>query len=71
MPDPLMGTSKAQQQIDGIQQDSKEKNVQEKAKKMGYPYVNLLRFSVNSDLEHFIPKQKSINLKKLLFNLYF
>lgn len=59
--------SSAQQYIAEITQSEKEKAVQEKAKKMNYPYVNLLRFSVNADLSHFIPKEKSISAKAAAF----
>ena len=46
--DPNDFTSKAQQQIAGLKQEAKEKDIQEKAKRMGYPYVNLLHFFVKS-----------------------
>ena len=59
--------SSAQQYIAEIAQSEKEKAVQEKAKRMNYPYVNLLRFSVNSDLAHFIPKDKAIVAKAAAF----
>ncbi len=38
-------------------QEAKEKDVQDKAKRMGYPYVNLLHFSVNPDMKDFIPEE--------------
>jgi len=60
-------TSKAQQQIANLKQEAKEKDIQEKAKRMGYPYVNLLHFSVNSDLRDFIPQEKSIKAKAAVF----
>jgi len=60
-------TSKAQRQIAGVKQEAKEKDIQEKAKRMGYPYVNLLHFSVNSDLRDFIPQDKSVTAKAVVF----
>ncbi|MBN2307006.1 type II/IV secretion system protein [Candidatus Peregrinibacteria bacterium] len=60
-------TSKAQQQIAGLKQEAKEKDIQEKAKRMGYPYVNLLHFSVNRDLKDFIPQGKSLQAKAAAF----
>jgi len=51
--DPMDMTSKAQQQIAGMKQEAKEKDIQKKAKEMGYPYVNLLHFLVNPDLQSF------------------
>ncbi len=59
--------SSAQQHIAAITQQAKEKDVQEKAKRLNYPYVNLLRFALNSDLEHFIPKEKSLKAKAAAF----
>ena len=60
-------TSKAQQQIAGLKQEAKEQDIQEKAKRLGYPYVNLLHFSVNPDLQHFIPQEKSLKAKAAAF----
>lgn len=60
-------TSKAQQQIAGLKQEAKEKDIQEKAKRMGYPYVNLLHFAVNPDLKDFIPQEKSVKAKAAAF----
>lgn len=60
-------TSKAQQQIAGLRQEAKEKDIQEKAKRMGYPYVNLLHFAVNSDLAAFIPQEKAVKAKAAAF----
>ncbi len=65
--DPADLTSKAQMQIAGMHQEAKENDVQEKAKRIGYPYVNLLHFSVNPDLKDFIPKEKSIKAKAAAF----
>jgi len=65
--DPADMTSKAQQQIAGLNQEAKEKDIQEKAKRMGYPYVNLLHFSVNADLREFIPQEKSTKAKAAAF----
>ena len=60
-------TSKAQQQIAGLMQQEKEKDVQKKAQHLGLPYVNLLRFSVNRDLAEFIPSEKSYKAKAAAF----
>ncbi len=60
-------TSKAQRQIADMKQQEKERDIQEKAKRLGMPYVNLLRFSVNRDLETFIPKEKSVTAKAAAF----
>ncbi len=60
-------TSKAQQQIAGLKQEAKEKDIQEKAKRMGYPYVNLLHFAVNPDLATFIPQEKAVKAKAAAF----
>lgn len=65
--DPADMTSKAQQQIAGMKQEAKEKDIQEKAKRMGYPYVNLLHFSVNPDLKSFIPQEKAVKAKAAAF----
>lgn len=59
--------SKAQQQIAQMQQEAKEKDVQEKAKRLGLPYVNLLRFSVNPDLAGFIPQEKAEKARAAAF----
>jgi len=59
--------TKAQQQISNINQEMKEKDIQGKAKRLGLPYVNLLRFSVNRDLASFIPREKSIKAKAAVF----
>lgn len=59
--------SKAQQHIFDLNQEAKEKDVQQKAKRAGYPYVNLLRFTLNPDLANFIPKEKSIKSKAAAF----
>ena len=59
--------SLAQQQIANLAQEEKEKAVQEKAKQLGLSYVNLLRFRVNPDLEHFVPKEKSLKAKAAVF----
>lgn len=67
MPEPVDFTSKAQQQIANIRQEAKEKDIQEKAKRMGYPYVNLLHFTVNSDLKDFLPAEKSLKAKAAVF----
>ena len=67
---PLNGqplTSKAQRQIAGLNQEAKEKDIQDKAKRLGYPYVNLLHFSVNPDLKDFIPQEKSLKAKAAAF----
>lgn len=60
-------TSKIQSQIANMKQLAKEKDIQGKAKKMGYQYVNLLRFAVNPDLASFIPKEKSLKAKAAAF----
>ena len=60
-------TTKAQQQIAGMMQQEKEKDVQKKAQHLGLPYVNLLRFSVNRDLATFIPSEKSYKAKAAAF----
>ncbi|MBU0706266.1 GspE/PulE family protein [Patescibacteria group bacterium] len=60
-------TSKAQQQIAGMKQEAKEQDIREKAKRMGYPYVNLLHFSVNPDLRAFISQEKSVKAKAAAF----
>ena len=67
MPDPADITSKAQRQIANLNQEAKEKDIQEKAKRMGYPYVNLLHFAVNADLRNFIPQEKSAKAKAAAF----
>ncbi len=69
MPDPLSNqpVSKAQQQIADMTQRTKEEDIQKKAKEKGYSYVNLLHFSVNSDLSAFIPKEKSLQAKAAAF----
>jgi type IV pilus assembly protein PilB len=59
--------TKAQQQIAGLNQEMKEKDVQAKAQRFGLPYVNLLRFSVNPDLAAFIPEEKSLKAKAAAF----
>ena len=61
--DPMGDTSKAQQQIADMKQAAKEKDIQEKAKRMGYSYVNLLHFMVNPDLKDFVPQEKSMKAK--------
>ena len=65
--DPANITSKAQQQIAGMKQEAKEKDIQERAKRRGYPYVNLLNFSVNPDLAEFIPQEKALKAKAAAF----
>ena len=65
--DPADMTSKAQQHIAGLHQEAKEKDIQEKAKRLGYPYVNLLHFAVNADLKDFIPQEKSAKAKAAAF----
>jgi len=65
--DPADFTSKAQRQIAGMHQEAKEQDIQEKAKRMGYPYVNLLHFSVNPDLQSFIPQEKAVKAKAAAF----
>lgn len=59
--------SKAQEQIAGLKQEAKEKDIQERAKRMGYPYVNLLHFMVNPDLREFVPEEKSLKAKAAVF----
>ncbi len=65
--DPKDLTSKAQTQIAGLNQEAKEKDIQDKAKRLGYPYVNLLSFSVNTDLKDFVPQEKSVKAKAAAF----
>ena len=60
-------TSKAQQQIAGLNQEAKERDIQEKAKRLGLPYVNLLHFAVNGDLRSFVPEEKSLKAKAAVF----
>ena len=64
---PDQSPSLAQQQIAGLAQEEKEKAVQNKAKQLNLPYVNLLRFRVNSDLKSFVPKEKSLKAKAAAF----
>jgi type IV pilus assembly protein PilB len=59
--------SAAQKGIANINQEMKEKDVQERAKRLGMPYVNLLRFAVNSDLADFIPEEQSRAAKAAAF----
>jgi type IV pilus assembly protein PilB len=66
-PSDQIQTTKAQRQIAGLMQQEKERDVQNKAKRLGIPYVNLLRFSVNSDLADFIPEEKSLKAKAAAF----
>lgn len=59
--------SLTEERIAALKQESKEKDVQQRAKQLKYPYVNLLRFAINPDLEHFIPKEKALKAKAAAF----
>ena len=43
--------------VKAIQQEAKEKAVQNKAKELDIPYVNLLTMPLNPDLAKIIPKE--------------
>ena len=60
-------TTKVQNGIKDINQEFKERDIQENAKKLGLPYVNLINIPLNSDLASFLSKEDSEKASAVLF----
>ena len=62
------GTSNTvQNQISDINQSFKERDVQEKAKKLGLPYVNLINIPLNPDYAKFVSQEDSGKANTVVF----
>ena len=59
--------TKFQTNIQNINQEFKERDVQEKAKRLGLPYVNLINMPINSDLAKIINKKDIIEAEIAIF----
>jgi len=58
---------KAKQNLKNINQEFKEKELQEKAQSLGMPYINLLNFRVNPDVLSLIEEQESQAANMVVF----
>lgn len=59
---------KAGTQVQDINQEFKERDIQNKASELDIPYVNLLNVPINSDLASFIPQEESEKASAALFS---
>ena len=62
-----MPNKKNNSKVNDINQEFKEKEVQEISEKTGIPYINLLNFKINPDVLQLLEEEDSINASLVVF----
>lgn len=68
MADPAQDNSKLAQGVEALKQQAEEQAVQNKAKELDMPYVNLLTVPINPDLAKVIPKEDAVGAGLAVFS---